>query len=40
MNIVIKVSEETKNKMIDYYKDKLREKTPPYAIFQAEEEEW
>lgn len=39
MNIVIKVSEETKNKMIEYYKDKLREKTPPYAIFQAEEED-
>ncbi len=39
MNVVIKVSEETKNKMIDYYKDKLREKTPPYAIFQAMEED-
>ena len=39
MNIVIKVDEETKKKMIDYYKDKLREKTPPYAIFQAKEED-
>ena len=39
MNIVIKVDEETKNKMIDYYKDKKRDKTPPYAIFQAEEED-
>ena len=39
MNIVIKISEDTKNKMIDYYKDKVREKTPPYAIFQAEEED-
>lgn len=39
MNIVIKVDEETKNKMIDYYKDKKREKTPPYAIFQAQEED-
>ena len=39
MNIVIKVDEETKNKMIDYYKDKVRDKTPPYAIFQAEEED-
>ena len=39
MNIVIKVDEETKNKMIEYYKDKKREKTPPYAIFQAEEED-
>lgn len=37
MNVVIKVDEETKNKMIEYYKDKRREKTPPYAIFQAEE---
>ena len=39
MNIVIKVDEETKKKMIDYYKDKIREKTPPYAIFQAKEED-
>ena len=39
MNIVIKVDEETKNKMIEYYKDKTREKTPPYAIFQAQEED-
>ena len=39
MNIVIKVDEETKNKMIEYYKDKVREKTPPYAIFQAQEED-
>ena len=39
MNIVIKVDEETKNKMIEYYKDKKRDKTPPYAIFQAEEED-
>lgn len=39
MNIVIKVDEETKQKMIEYYKDKTREKTPPYAIFQAQEED-
>ena len=39
MNIVIKVDEETKKKMIEYYEDKKREKTPPYAIFQAEEED-
>ena len=39
MNVVIKVDEETKNKMIEYYKDKIREKTPPYAIFQAQEED-
>ena len=36
MNIVIKVDEETKNKMIEYYKDKKRDKTPPYAVFQAD----
>ncbi|HPE14432.1 MAG TPA: ribonuclease HIII [Bacilli bacterium] len=39
MNIVIKVNDETKNRMIDYYKDKIRDKIPPYAIFQAEEED-
>ena len=39
MNVVIKVDEDTKQKMIEYYKDKVREKTPPYAIFQAEEED-
>lgn len=39
MNIVIKVDEETKNKMIEYYQDKKRDKTPPYAIFQAQEED-
>ena len=39
MNIVIKVNEDEKNKIIDYYKDKLRDKTPPYAIFQAQEED-
>lgn len=39
MNVVIKVDDETKEKMIEYYKDKIREKTPPYAIFQAEEED-
>ena len=39
MNVVIKVDEETKKKMIEYYKDKIREKTPPYAIFQAQEED-
>ena len=39
MNVVIKVNNETKEKMIEYYKDKCREKTPPYAIFQAMEED-
>ena len=37
MNVVIKVNDNTKKEMIEYYKDMLREKTPPYAIFQAEE---
>ena len=39
MNVVIKVDDETKEKMIKYYEDKKREKTPPYAIFQAQEED-
>ncbi len=37
MVIVFKISDNTKDKMIDYYSDKRREKTPPYAVFQAEE---
>lgn len=37
MTIVFKISDNTKEKMIEYYEDKKREKTPPYAIFQAEE---
>lgn len=39
MNIVIRVKEETKKKMIDYYKDKRRDKVIPYVVFQAEEED-
>lgn len=39
MNIVIKVNDETKEKMIEYYKDKKRDNTPPYALFQADEED-
>ncbi len=35
MTIVFKVSENVQQKMIEYYKDCRREKTPPYAIFQA-----
>ena len=31
MNVVIKVDEETKKKMIQYYKDKTREKTEVIA---------
>ena len=37
--VVFKVNNDTKEKMIAYYQDKLRIKTPPYAIFQAEEAE-
>lgn len=37
MTIVFKVSENVKKKMIEYYKDSYREKTPPYAVFQADE---
>lgn len=39
MNIVIKVNDETKAKMIDYFKPKMRPNTPKYAIFQADEED-
>lgn len=39
MNVVIKVSDETKNKMIEYYQDKKRDKEIPYVVFQAEEED-
>ncbi|MCI8575391.1 MAG: ribonuclease HIII [Bacilli bacterium] len=37
MTIVFKVSDNVKEKMIAFYQDKLREKTPPYAVFQAQE---
>ena len=37
MVIVFKISDNTKKKMIEYYSDKKRDKTPPYAVFQAEE---
>ncbi len=39
MTITLKISENTKEKMIEYFKDKKRSKTPPYAIFQADEED-
>ncbi len=39
MTIVFKVSDNLKNKIIDYYKDMRKEKTPPYAVFQAQEED-
>ncbi|MDD2505357.1 MAG: ribonuclease HIII [Bacilli bacterium] len=37
MTIVFKVSNNIKLKMIDYYSLIKREKTPPYALFQADE---
>ncbi len=39
MTISFKVSENTKQKAIEYFKDKCRSKTPAYAIFQADEED-
>lgn len=35
--ITLKVSENTMNKMSEYFEDKKRLKTPPYAVFQADE---
>lgn len=37
MTITLKVSENTKEKMIEYFEEKKRPKTPDYAIFQADE---
>ncbi len=39
MNEVIKVSDKTKLKLIDYYKDKKKDKVIPYVIFQAVDED-
>ena len=39
MNVVIKVNDEVKQKMIEYYKDKMRDKKIPYVIFQAKDED-
>lgn len=36
-SITLKVSENTMDKMKKYFEEKKREKTPPYAIFQADE---
>lgn len=35
--ITLKVSDNTKEKMQEYFEDKKREKTPAYAVFQADE---
>ena len=37
MTITLKVSNNTKEKMIEYFEDKKRPKTPAYAVFQADE---
>ena len=37
MTIVFKVSDNIKPKIIEYYKDLRKDKTPPYAVFQAME---
>jgi len=39
MNVVIRVSEETRKKMIQYYEGKKREKVIPYVVFQAQDED-
>ena len=39
MNVVIKVDEETKKQMLEYYKDKMRDKKIPYVVFQAQDED-
>ena len=35
--ITLKVTDETKKQMIEYFEDLKREKTPPYAVFQAQD---
>jgi ribonuclease HIII len=35
MNVVFKVDDETKNKLIKYYEDKKKDKVIPYVVFQA-----
>lgn len=35
--ITLKISDNTKEKMVEYFEDKKRPKTPAYAVFQADE---
>lgn len=37
MTITLKVSENTKKEMIEFFEDFKRPKTPPYAVFQADD---
>ena len=39
MNVVIRVSDETREKMIKYYEGKKRDKVIPYVVFQAQDED-
>jgi len=39
VTITLKVSDNTKEKMLEFFEDKKCEKTPPYAIFQADSED-
>ena len=39
MNVVIKVDDNTKKQMMEYYKDKMRDKKIPYVVFQAQDED-
>ena len=39
MNVVIRVSDQTKEKMIKYYENKRRDKVIPYVVFQAQDED-
>lgn len=39
MNVVIKVKDETKEKMIKYYEGKKKDKEIPYVVFQAVDED-
>ena len=35
--ITLKVSDKTKTQMIEFFEGLKREKTPPYAVFQAQD---
>ena len=37
MTITLKVCEKTKNEMQEFFEDFKRPKTPPYAVFQADD---
>ncbi len=39
MNVVIRVSDQTREKMMKYYEGKKRDKVIPYVVFQAQDED-